>query len=142
MINLKGRLKFCMLSPNQPSGSRKQFAILPDFIHGDCIMTETTECTGTARALHEASEFDMLEFDYSRETAILVTTKAIQKSFPEITETDVEGFVKVNRALQSGKISIAAERQRMEDQAHKAASQLLKNMGDNEVEVIEDLTEE
>ena len=70
----------------------------------------------------------MLEFNYDKETAISVTTKAIQRSFPDVNRTHVEGFVIVNRALRSGKVDIAAERQRMEDQAGKAASQILQDV--------------
>lgn len=87
------------------------------------MMTEDQDCTGTARGLHEASEFDLLENDYSQETAICVTTKAIQRNFPDITSSDVLGFVKVNRALRSGKVDIAEERERAEEMAKVAATQ-------------------
>lgn len=91
-------------------------------------MIENQESTGTARVLHETSKYDELESEYDPETAISVTTKAIQRSFPEITKSNVQGFVKVNRALRSGKVDIAAERLRMENRAEQAATEILQAM--------------
>jgi len=98
-------------------------------------MAQETDCTGTARTLHELSEYEMLEFDLGAEIALAVTTKAIQLHFPDITRKDVRSTVKVIRALRSGKVDVAAERQRMEDQAARAAAQILSDISSTKEEV-------
>lgn len=92
------------------------------------MSTKDTDCTGTARALHEISEYEMLEFDYDEETALSVTTKAFQRSFPDITRDDVKSTVKVIKAMRTGKVDVAAERQRTEDRAQKATSQIIQDL--------------
>jgi hypothetical protein len=96
---------------------------------------KNVECTGTARATHEISEYEMLEYDYGEETALSVTTKAFQRSFPDITRDDVKSTIKVIRAARSGEVNIAAERNLMEKQAEKVASQMLECI--SELEEIE-----
>ncbi|MDP6005419.1 hypothetical protein ACLHT5_04090 [Pseudomonas aeruginosa] len=98
------------------------------------MSTQDTDCTGTARTLHEMSEYEMLEFDYDEETALSVTTKAFQRNFPDITRDDVKGAVKVHRAMRTGKVDVAAERQRMEDQAQRATAQILQDISQPEEE--------
>jgi len=80
------------------------------------------------------SEYEMLEFDYDEETALSVTTKAFQRNFPDITRDDVKGAVKVHRAMRTGKVDVAAERQRMEDQAQRATAQILQDISQPEEE--------
>lgn len=96
---------------------------------------KNVKCTGTARAMHEISEYEMLEYDYDEETALSVTTKAFQRSFPEITRDDVKSTIKVIRAARSGEVNIAAERNLLEKQAGKAASQMVECI--SELEEIE-----
>lgn len=84
--------------------------------------------TGTARLLHEMSEYEMLEFDYGQDIALAVTTKAFQRHDPNINQRDVEGLVKCARATMAGGVDIAAQRQELEDKAQKAAQQLLEGV--------------
>jgi hypothetical protein len=102
----------------------------------DNNMTIENETTGTARTLHEMSEYEMLEYDYGSETALSVTTKAMQRNFPEITRENVEGFVIVTRATRTGDVNIAEERQHMEDQAQRAVDEMLSNVSVNETEIV------
>jgi len=88
-------------------------------------MRDNDECLGTARVLHEVSEYDKLESEYDEQTAISVTTKAFQRKFPEINQRDVRGLVKCTRALLTGKVDIAAEHRLIENSAAKAAEDLL-----------------
>jgi hypothetical protein len=88
--------------------------------------------TGTARILHELCEYEMLELEYGKETAENLTTKAIQREFHDIDKRDVQGFVKVARAAQTGKFDIAQERQFAEELAQKAADDMIKQAVDGE----------
>ena len=100
-------------------------------------MTTESKCTGTARTLHEMSEYEMLVYDYDEETALAVTAKAFQRNFPEITREDVKSAVKVHRAMISGKVDVAAERQHMENKAEKATSQILKDLSISSTRLVE-----
>jgi len=97
-------------------------------------MTEEKDiaCTGTARATHEMSEYEMLELDYNEGVALSVTTKAFQHRFPEITCDDIKSTVKVIRAARSGKVNVAAERQRMEEHSQKAVLQIMQCISEKE----------
>lgn len=97
---------------------------------------KTTECTGTARATHELSEYEMLEYDYDEEVALSVTTKAFQQCDPSITREDVRSTVKVIRAARTGNVDVAAERHRMERRVDSAVSEILESVT-NAVEVVQ-----
>lgn len=89
---------------------------------------EQQESTGTARATHELSEYEMLEYDYEEEVALSVTTKAFQHHDPSITREDVRSAVKVVRAARTGNVDVAAERQRMESKAESAVNEIMENV--------------
>lgn len=93
-----------------------------------------TDSTGTARATHELSEYEMLEYDYDEDVALSVTTKAFQRHDPSITREDVRSTVKVVRAARTGNVDIAAERERMESKAKAAVTEMLNSIGNTEEE--------
>lgn len=97
---------------------------------------KSTDSTGTARATHELSEYEMLEYDYDEDVALSVTTKAFQRHDPSITREDVRSTVKVVRAARTGKVDVAAERHHMESKAESAVSEILENVV-NTVEEVE-----
>jgi len=72
------------------------------------VKRKSTDSTGTARATHELSEYEMLEYDYDEYVALSVTTKAFQHLDPSITREDVCSTVKVVRAARTGNVDIAA----------------------------------
>ncbi len=86
------------------------------------------DCTGTARATHELSEYEMLEYDYDEDVALSVTTKAFQRCDPSVTREDVKSAVKIVRLARSGGVSVAAEREKMESSANKAARSIIENL--------------
>lgn len=96
----------------------------------------STDSTGTARATHELSEYEMLEYDYDEDVALSVTTKAFQRHDPSITRDDVRSTVKVVRAARTGKVDVSAERHRMESKAKSTVSKILENVA-NTVEEVE-----
>lgn len=96
---------------------------------------KSTESTGTARATHELSEYEMLEYDYDEDVALSVTTKAFQRHDPSITREDVRSAVKVVRAARTGGVDVAAERHRMERKAESAVSEILESVANTEEEI-------
>ncbi|MDN0089044.1 hypothetical protein QVN42_16960 [Yersinia nurmii] len=93
-----------------------------------------TDSTGTARATHELSEYEMLEYDYDEDVALSVTTRAFQRHDTSITREDVRSTVKVVRAARTGIVDVAAERERMESKAEAAVTEILNNIGNMEEE--------
>jgi hypothetical protein len=104
-------------------------------------VNKENKCSGTARVLRELSEYVKLEDEYGEDVALTVTTKALQRSFPSIDCEDVRSTVKVIRAMQTGRVDVGMERQRMEDQAEKATVQLLQNISTIEIAQVENLRE-
>ncbi len=86
------------------------------------------DCSGTARATHELSEYEMLEYDYGEEAALSVTTKAFQRYDQSITQADVKSTIKVIRAARTGEVSVSAERERFENQAKGAVEGIIQDL--------------
>lgn len=101
------------------------------------MMSESNDSTGTARLLHEQTEIDKLEKEYGSSVAVTVTTKAIQKRFPKITEEDVESCIKVNKIFMTGKIDIANEHENLNTKAKKVAQEIIKSFSESEQEEVE-----
>ncbi len=89
------------------------------------MIVEKEQTAGTARLLHEIAEYEELEREYGEAIAISVTTKAAQKADPSIVDRDTRGAVKFVRAVRTGKVCVATERQEVEDRAARAAGELL-----------------
>jgi len=91
-------------------------------------MAEENNSTGTARLLHELTEYDSLVTDYDKETAVSLTTRALQRRDKTITKADTKSAIKVCKALLSGGVDIRAERERAEQGANKAAGEIVSNI--------------
>jgi len=92
--------------------------------------TKEVDCTGTARATHELSEYEMLESEYDENVALSVTTKAFQRSDPSVTREDVKSAVKIVRLARKGGVSVAAEREQMEIKAKKSVATIVEQLLD------------
>lgn len=99
--------------------------------------SEESDSTGTARLLHELSEYDKLERDIGSEPAIAFTTNSLQRVSKEISREDLISTVKVCRLLSSGKINLARDRKRAEERADAAAAQLIETIKSFEKEEID-----
>lgn len=87
-----------------------------------------TDSKGTARGLHEFSRYEALEDEYGEETAVSLTTKALQRADSRITKGDTRSSVKVFRLMMGGSVDIAAEHQRAMSSADKAAVELVEGI--------------
>ncbi|WP_059825434.1 hypothetical protein [Burkholderia ubonensis] len=78
--------------------------------------------SGTANILHQHSEYEKLEQDYSAETANELTAKSLKRHGVDAAPNEVSSWHKINKAAVDGKMDIPGERKVAETLADGAAA--------------------
>lgn len=78
--------------------------------------------SGTANILHQHTEYEKLEQDYSTETANELTAKSLKRHGVDAEPNEISSWHKINKAAVDGKMDIPGERKVAETLADGAAA--------------------